>query len=356
MLAFEYKEASAERKQELLQEIISLYNMADRSQAVQALAHVQAVYETATQDEFAEVAGVSARTLREWKNKEYPEIYEEAFKKYTPIPEVLDVEVKHSEDVLEQVYENMLSKISDKRTSAKDLSTLLQYLNISSAELKQYAKHRGSTLRTYVKDNDALLIRDEDTLSLTKAFLAESPYLYFGTERTAGATERFLEMDLDNPLVRLELQTAGMLMYSLWNGSIHPNYVEMAETVRVLKMASDTGKETEQAIRGFDSMDNRPIKRKPYTGTLQSSIDVFGDELGREIHEWLSNTKKIVDKKTAIKMPKYEDVKEDYAIHRKVFSSEEKSFEMLLAELDRLDGKTDFKEKYKNYLNNEEEI
>lgn len=68
----------------------------------------------------------------------------------------------------------MLEKLSDKRTSAKDLSTLLSYLNISSTELKQYAKHRGSTLRSFIKDNEALLIKDEDVLNLTKAVIAES--------------------------------------------------------------------------------------------------------------------------------------------------------------------------------------
>lgn len=354
MLAFEYKEASAERRKELLQDIISLYNMADKAQVVQALAHCQSLYEVATQDEFAEVAGVSARTLRDWKNKEYPEIYEEAFQKYSPTPEVLDVKVQMDEDVLEQVYSNMLAKISDKKTSAKDLSTLLGYLNISSAELKQYAKHRGSTLRNYVKDNEALLIKDEENLSLTKAFLAESDYLYFGSERTVGHTENFLKMDLDNNLVRLELMTAGMLMYSLWNGTIHPNYVEMAETLRVLKMASGEGKATKVAVRDFDSMDNRPIKLKPFKMTEKECIDVFGAVEGREMYQKMSTTKAYVDKKTAIVFPAYETVRADYNKHLKLFpSAEAKPLEVLFAELEA-DVDKKYKEKYDNYLNQEE--
>jgi hypothetical protein len=355
MLAFEYKEASAERKQELLQEIISLYNMADKAQVVQALAHVQSVYEV-TQEDFSEIAGVSARTLRDWKNKDYPELYEEAFKKYTPIPEVLDVNVKHDEDVLEQVYSNMLSKISDKKTSAKDLSLLLQYLNISSAELKQYAKHRGSTLRNYVKDNEALLIKDEETLSLTKAFLAESDYLYFGTEKTLGHTENFLEMDLDNNLVRLELMTAGMLMYSLWNGTIHPNYVEMAQTLRVLKIASGEALDTKQSITEFDSIDAKPKKLKPVTEKFRKElVDLFGQAEGEELYQKMLNAKADVDKKTAIVLPAYEAVEQDYTKHLRVFPKlEDMPLEVLLSKLDG-DADKSYRDKYKNYLNNQEE-
>jgi len=354
MLAFEYKEASAEKKKELLQEIISLYNMADKAQAVQALAHCQAVYE-ATQDDFAEIAGVSSRTLREWKNKDFPEIYEEAFSKYTPTPKLLDVEVTHDEDVLEQVYQNMLSKISDKKTSAKDLSTLLTYLNISSTELKQYAKHRGSTLRSFFKDNDSLLIKDEDTLSLTKAVLAESDFLYMGTEKTAGATERFLEMDMDNSLVKLELMTAGMIMYSLWNGTIHPNYVEMAETLRILKMVAEKGKDTKQAVKDFEAMDGRPRKLKPFKITERECIDIWGAEEGKEVYKHLTTIKTTVDKKTAIKMPKYEDIQVDYEYHRKIFTNEDKPLEVLLKEIDRHFGDTTFKDNYTKYLNNQED-
>jgi hypothetical protein len=356
MLSFEYKEASAEKKKELLQEIISLYNMADKAQAVQALAHCQAVYETSTQDEFAEIAGVSARTLRDWKNKEYPELYAEAFEKYTPTPELLDVEVTMDEDVLEQVYQNMLSKLSDKKTSAKDLSLLLQYLNISSAELKQYAKYRGSTLRSYVKDNEALLIKDEAELNLTKAFLSESDYLYMGSERTQGATEAFLQMDFEDNLVRLELMTAGMLMYSLWNGTIHPSFVEMAETLRVLKMASGEELDTKQAVKDFDSMDGRVPPKKPFKLTEKDIVDIFGADEGKEIYQFLTSTKKAVDKKTAIKLPEYETtVKADYEKHLKLFpSNEAKTLEVLLAELDA-DADKEYREKYKQYLNNQEE-
>lgn len=353
MLALEYKNASTERKRELLSEIVSLYNINDRAQAVQALAHCQAVLDC-IQDEFAEVAGVSARTLRVWK-KEHIDIYEEAFQKYTPDLTVLDVEVPHDEDVLEQVYQNMLEKISDKRTSAKDLATLLNYMNITSAELKQYAKHRGATMRAYVKDNEALLIKDEDTLTLTKAFLSESEYLYLGTERTLGNTENFLQMDLEDNLVRLELMTAGMLMYSLWNGTIHPSYVEMAETLRVLKMASGQGMDTKQAVKEFDEMDGRPKKLKPFKMTKRDCMDAFGAEEGAEIFHKLTNVKTIVDDKTSVKLPAYEDVKEDYYNHLKVFSANEtKPLKALLAEL-VVDVDKNYKEKYKDFLNNQEE-
>lgn len=357
MNGYVYRDASEEKKKELLKEIISQYNIADKAQAVQALAHCQAYYEGAvTQDAFAEIAGLSARTIREWKNKDFPELYDEAFKKYTPTPELLDVDIVMDEDVLEQVYSNMLSKLSDKKTNAKDLSVLLSYLNISSTELKQYAKHRGSSLRGFIKDNEALLIKDEGELNLTKAFLAESDFLYLGTEKSKGATESFLSIDLDNSLVRLELITAGMLMYSLWNGIIHPQYVEMAETVRMLKHVAGEGLDTKQAVKEFNVMDGRVPPKKPFKLTEKDFVEMFGEE-GKEMYKKLTTVKKDVDKKTAIKLPTYEDVKADYELHLKVFSAgEQKPYSHLIAQLDAIGAEQDnYKEKYKNYLNNQEE-
>ncbi|GIP62683.1 hypothetical protein J32TS6_12380 [Virgibacillus pantothenticus] len=355
LLKYKYKDATPTERQEMLTEIISQYNISDRSQLVMALAHCQTLYDN-SQSEFAEnkLIDVSERSVRTFK-KDFADIYSEVFEKYAQEPEIVEVEVAHDEDVLEQVYQNMLSKLSDKKTNAKDLSTLLTYLNISSTELKQYAKHRGSTLRSFIKDNDALLIKDEDTLALTKSVLAESDFLYMGTEKTAGATEAFLEMDMDNPLVRLEMQVAGLLMYSLWNGTIHPNYVEMAETLRVLKMVAKKGKDTKQAVADFDTMDNRPRKLKPFKTTEKECIDIYGAEEGKEIYKFLTSTKKAVDKKTAIKMPKYEDAKVDYEHYRKVFTNEAKPLEVLLKEIDRHFGETTFKDDYTKYLNNQEE-
>lgn len=354
---FEYKDATAERKAEMLSEIISHYNLADKAQVIQALAHCQASLEGVTQDEFVEVAGVSsARTMREWK-REYIELYNEAFEKYSPTPEVLDVQVTINEDVMEQVYQNMLEKLSDKRTSAKDLSTLLSYLNISSTELKQYAKHRGSTLRSFIKDNEALLIKDEDVLNLTKAVIAESDFLYQGTQKTQGRTDSFLQMDLEDSLVKLELMTAGMLMYSLWNGVIHPNYIEMAETLRVLKLVSGEKLNTKQAMRDFDSMDGRPVKLKPIKLTESDCIDIFGVEDGRRMYQSLTSTKKAVDKKTVVPLPKYEDVKADYENLLKFYSdNNEKPFSALIAELEALGDKETYKDKYKQFLTNQEEM
>lgn len=352
MLSLKYKDSTAEEKKEMLLEITSRYDFGDKSQVIQAMAHCQAVYNN-TQDEFAEIAGVTSRTLREWK-KEYIEIYDEAFKKYTPEPTVIDVEAVHDEDVLEQVYQNMLAKISDKKTSAKDLATLLTYLNISSTELKQYAKHRGATMRAYVKDNEALLIRDEDTLNLTKSFLSESDYLYFGTEKTVGNTENFLQLDFEDNLTKLELMTAGLLMYSLWNGAIHPIYVEMAETLRVLKSVANKGKDTLQAIKDFDSMDNKPVKLKPFKISERDCLDIFGADAGSDIYEKLSNVKSVVAKTTAVKLPAYEVVKEDYYKHLKLFSDKEvKPLDVLLAELDTV-SEDNYKDKYTSYVNQEE--
>jgi transcriptional regulator with XRE-family HTH domain len=353
---FEYKEATPEKKQEMLLEIVSLYNIADRAQAVQALAHCQAVLEC-TQEDFAEIAGVSVRTLRDWKNKEYPEIYAEAFEKYSPEPELVDVEIEVEEDALEAVYQNLLARLQNPKTATKDLATILQYFGISGQELRQYAQLRGATLRGFVRDNEKQLIKDEDTASLVKAMLSESDFLYLGTEKTKGRTAQYMEMDLNDPLVRLELMTAGMLMYGLWNGSINPVFIEMAQTLRVLKMASGEELDTKKSTKEFDQMDGKAAPRKPFKATEKDFIELFGVEEGKKYYQLITNAKAEVEKKTAVTLPKYEDVKADYDAHLRVFPSlMEMPFDLFLA---KLDGETDktYKEKYKKYLStNQEDI
>jgi transcriptional regulator with XRE-family HTH domain len=352
---FEYKEATPEKKQEMLLEIVSLYNIADRAQAVQALAHSQAVLEC-TQEDFAEIAGVSVRTLRDWKNKEYPEIYAEAFEKYSPEPELIDVEIEVEEDALEAVYQNLLARLQNPKTATKDLATILQYFGISGQELRQYAQLRGATLRGFVRDNEKQLIKDEDTASLVKAMLAESNFLYLGTEKTKGRTAQYMEMDLDDPLVRLELMTAGMLMYGLWNGSINPKFVEMAQTLRVLKMASGEELDTKKSTKEFDQMDGKVTPSKPVTEKLRNNlIEIFGNEEGQQLYQSLLEAKSDVAAKTAITLPPYEEINKDYNKQLRVFPSiENMPFDVFLAKLDAETDKT-YKDKYQKYLNTNQE-
>lgn len=264
---FDYKEATNEKKQEMLLEIVNLYKMTDKAQVVQALAHCQAVLD-ATQEDFAEVAGVSVRTLRDWKNKDYPELYNEAYERYLSEPELVDVNTEVEEDAMEAVYNNLIARLQNPKTATKDLATILQYFGISGQELRQYASIRNATLRGFIRDNQKQLVPNEDVSSLLKATLAESEFLYLGTEKTKGHTANYMEMDLTNPLVRLELQMAGMLMYGLWNGAINPQFVEMAQSLRVLKMASGEELDTAQAVKDFEGMDG---KAKPKSLLLKSS-------------------------------------------------------------------------------------
>jgi len=357
LLKYKYKEATPEERQEMLSEIISQYNVTDKSQLVMALAHCQTLTDC-SQEDFAnnELIGISDRSVRMHK-KEYLETYTEVFEKYKQEPEIVEVEVAVHEDIMEQVYSNMLTKLSNPSTSAKDLSTLLTYLNISSTELKQFAKLRGSSLRSFVKDNEALLIKDEDVLGLVQAMLAESDYLFLGNETTQGRTANYMELDMSNPLVRLELQTAGMLMYGLWNGAINPHFVEMAQTLRVLKMASGQELDTKQAVKDFEDMDSKPKKKKPLTDKLRKDlIDIFGQEEGHQMYQQMLNAKDDVDAKTAIKLPTYEDVKADYDKHLKLFPKlENMPLDILLSKLDAEADKS-YKEKYKQYTNTTEEM
>ncbi|WKA60291.1 hypothetical protein QWY16_09360 [Planococcus shenhongbingii] len=356
LLKYKFKEATTEERQEMLTEIISQYNVNDKSQLIMALAHCQTLTDC-SQEEFSTntLVNLSDRSVRVHK-KEYLDIFKEVYEKYKQEPEIKELDTVINEDVMEQVYQNMLLKLSNPSTSAKDLSTLLTYLNISSTELKQYAKHRGATLRSFVKDNEALLIKDEHMLSLVKSILSESQFLYQGTERTIGRTENYMELDLADPIVRLEMQALGLLTAGLWNGVINPQAVEMMQTLRMLKLASGQKLSTSQAMRNFDGMDNRPLKLKPITITEAECIGIYGADEGKEIYHFLTSTKKAVDIKTAVPLPSYEDVQADYESHLKYYSDPNtKPFSAVIAELEAFGNEGNYKEKYKKYLNPQEE-
>ncbi|MDC7781850.1 hypothetical protein [Priestia megaterium] len=354
MLKFEYKDATPEKKNEMISEIASNYKIKNKNELIQALAHAQAVL-SCTQDEFANNVGITARTIRVYK-KEFEELYKEAYEKYLPEPELVDVEIEVEEDAMESVYTNLLARLSSPKTATKDLATILTYFGISGAELRQYAQVRNATLRGWSRDNMKSLVPNEDTANLAKAVIAESDYLYRGTPSSQGNTERALEMDLDDNLVRLELQTFGLLFVGLFNGKVSDQFINHAETLRMLKLASsEKDTDTKQSIKEFEKMDGKPPKLKPINPRMEKDLmDIFGDEQGKEMFNKLSDTKDQVTKKTAIKLPRYEEIKEDYDKCLKIFPAiDEMPFKLFL---EKLDADTDqaYKEKYQEYLANED--
>lgn len=360
MLKFEFKNASSDRKQEMLSEIISKYNVSNKNELIQALGHAQAVL-YCTQEDFAShpSVSISTRQIRTHK-KEYLDLYEIAVAKYQQIPELKDVDNELEEDALEAVYSNLLARLQSPKTSTKDLATILEYFGISGNELRQYASLRNSTMRGFFSDNMQSLVPDETNSLLVKAVIAESPFLYQGTEKTAGNTFNAQSIDLDNPIVRLEAQTLGLLFISLFNGRMTEAFVNHAETLRLLKLASGADKkQMKVAHRDFDIMDGKVPPIKPVTNEMKRElIQCFGETEGTEMYESLVSLATKSAERTAIKMPKYEDVADDYAVYLKAYGeAESKSLRILLAQLDaQLAGKNEsLKEKYKEFLEVNEE-
>jgi hypothetical protein len=355
MLKFEFKDASPERKQEMLLEIISKYNVSNKNELVQALGHAQAVLDC-TQEDFASnsLVSISTRQLRTHK-KEYLDLYEIAVAKYQQTPELKNVDNELEEDALEAVYTNLLARLQSPKTSTKDLATILEYFGISGNELRQYASLRNSTMRGFFSDNMQSLVPNETNSLLVKAVIAESPFLYQGTEKTAGNSFNAQSIDLDNPIVRLEAQTLGLLFISLFNGIMTDAFVNHAETLRLLKLASGADKkQMKVAHRDFDKMDGKVPALKALSPTMEKDlIEWFGEAEGKKVFAQLTKVKDKVTNKTAIQMPKYEDVADDYAVHLKAYGeAESKSLRILLAQLDaQLAGKNEsLKEKYKEFL------
>lgn len=353
VLKYDFKDATPERKQEMLSDIIIKYNVSNRNELVQALGHAQSVLDC-TQEEFSShpEVSISTRMLRTYK-KEYLDLYVSAFERYNASPELKDVDGAVDEDALEAVYSNLLARLKSPKTATKDLAIILEYFGISKEEFKKFTDFRNATMRGFMSDNLTQIVTEEDKVTLIKSIIAESPYLYQGTEKTAGNTYNAQTMDLDSPIVRLEAQTLGLLFMSLFNGNVTDAFVNHAETLRLLKLASGakTAKEMERSYKDFDKMDGKEPELKPLTPKMEQELmNVFGAEEGKKMFKGLLELSKKADKKTAIQMPKYEDVAPDYEAHLKAYPElDDMPFRVLLAKLDAKQDKQ-FNDRYKQYL------
>lgn len=351
MIKYEYKDAPVERKQELLAEIISKYNIKNKDELVQALGHAQAVL-GCNQTEFAKhpLVNISSRTLRTHKSN-YEELYKLAVAKFEQQPELADVDAEIEEDVLEQTYQNLLQRLKSPKTQTKDIATILEYFGITKNEFKQFADFRNSTLRAFLADNLTRIIKDEEQTELVKSIIAESPYLYQGTEKSLGNTTNSLSIDLTDSMARLEAQTLGLLFMGLINGRLSGQFNENAETLRMLKKVS--GRRLSQPSE-FETMDGKVLPPKPLAPDEEKRcIMLFGKEEGQEIYQCLLKLSNNVEKETTLKLPDYEGiVKDDYEAHLKYFpKGKKKGLKQLLAELDAIDNRDVLKDKYKEYLN-----
>lgn len=351
ILKYEFKDASPDRKQEMLSEIISKYNILNRNELIQALGHAQAVLDC-NQDEFAShpTVSLSTRMLRTYK-KDYLDIYTASFERYTASPEIKNVEGEIDEDVMEQVYENLLARLKSPKTATKDIVTLTEYFGITKDEFKRFTDFRNATMRGFMSDNLSQIVPEEETANLIKSVIAESPYLYQGTEKTVGNTYNAQTIDLDNPLARLEAQTLGLLLMSLFNGQVTDAFINHAQTLRLLKLTAGHEAVHERSYNQFNRIDGKQPTIKDISPDMEKElIDWYGEEQGKELFAQINVVKEKADKKTSVNLPKYEDVAEDYSVHLKVYPEmDSMPLKVLLAKLDARQDK--LKAKYRQFIN-----
>ncbi|MBN8234718.1 hypothetical protein JF544_05630 [Halobacillus kuroshimensis] len=353
MLHLDYKEAHPEQKKKMIQDILEIYDSRDTAQMVQALGHSQALLGS-TQKEFAQALGKTERTIRSWKSNN-EDAYIMAFEKYQPTaPELPEDAGNLDEEALESTYNNLMSRLKDKRTTTKDLAQILEYFGISGKELQFYAKNRGKSLRGFYRDGEAQLIHDEFARELFKHIIAESELLYRGTEKSLGNTQNYLNADLSDPIVRLEHQVMGGLFMGLWNGYISPQTIEMAKVLRILKLAEGSGFVSKTSTSEFNKMDGKKEKvREMKDDARRELVMSFGKEEGMEMFNMLKELNEKAVKETVIKMPKYEDVEQDYKVLLER-SQEKKDLATLLAEIDNFGKREKIVDKYKKYIQEDE--
>lgn len=183
------------------------YLLRDDKELLRAWAEVKVIL-SSSQDEFSRAVGITSRTLRSkiQKDREYFNTCVEEF------TQVAEDNSSLTEEQLTAFVDNMI-KLGTNPKSAKDLVTFAEYFEITPKQIKRIMQVKGYSFRGWLKESDL------DFLNKEKLFkdILSMDVLYSQTKETTGATERAIEMDLNNPLDQYRLMLMGALFMSLYN-------------------------------------------------------------------------------------------------------------------------------------------
>jgi predicted transcriptional regulator len=244
------------------------YNFNDKVEVIRACADA-IVNLGETQKNIAFAIGVSPRTIRNYiaENKPYYEAclseFEAKLSGKTP---------KLTEADLDAYMNNVIMMGTKANPNVKEMEFFATYFGITAEQITDILNIKTKTFRGYMKETEIDFLDKRDMATV----LESMDVLYFGTKETKGATQKFVDMDIQDDLTKLRLMYAGLLFMSLFNGVEHPDLGYMGDLVRI-----------EQIKQGAD----KPVNKK----TLREMVHQKGTKEPVSKEEFIESLVDVLD-------------------------------------------------------------
>ncbi|MBE2978950.1 hypothetical protein [Priestia megaterium] len=282
------------------------YNLNDDKELLRAMADVK-VNMDANQNEIAEAIGITARTLRNkiTKDRAYYNSCIEEFSS-TDVQEQTEL----SEDEMSTFVTNMI-RLGTNPKSAKDMQLFIEFFEISKQDVKSILEVKKSSFRRWYKDASLDYM---DRREIATVLESMSDVMYMGNKETQGATQNFVDMDIEDDLTKLQLMYSGLLFMSLFNQVEHPALPYLGQVLRL-----------EQIKQGkYKELNKKNIKelaqfKSPKTVWSETSKLLFQKDMGWT-DEQLEDFLNAPSKQAKVELPDKEQVKIDKEKHADKFN------------------------------------
>ncbi|GAB1799074.1 hypothetical protein [Priestia megaterium] len=248
------------------------YNLNDDKELLRAMADVK-VNMDATQQEIAEALGITARTLRNKisKDKAY---YNACIQEFSSID--LQEQTELSEDEMSTFVTNMI-RLGTNPKSAKDMQLFIDFFEISKQDVKSILEVKKSSFRRWYKDASLDYM---DRREIATVLESMSDVMYMGNKETQGATQNFIDMDIDEDLTKLMLMYSGLLFMSLWNQVEHPALSYLGQGLRLEQIKQGNYKELNKVnIKDLAQAPKKRMSTEEMTSLLRSELGMSDSEI-----------------------------------------------------------------------------
>lgn len=242
------------------------YNTSDKLEVLKATADA-IVNLGETQTSVAQALGITARTLRNYiaDNRAYYEACLKEFeaKKSGQTP-------KLSEADLDAYMNNVIMMGTKPNPNVKEMEFFATYFGITAEQINNILNIKTKSLRGYLKEAEIDFIDKRDIATV----LESMDVLYLGTKESKGATQKFVDMDIQDELTKLRLMYAGLLFMSLFNGVEHPDLGYIGDLVRLEQIKQGANKPVDKnAVKEMANYET------PKTATKETVFDFLVNEM-----------------------------------------------------------------------------
>lgn len=225
------------------------YNLNDKVEVIRACADA-IVNLGETQKNIADAMGISPRTIRNYiaENRAY---YEACIAEFEA--KLSGRSPKLSEADLDAYMNNVIMMGTKSNPNVKEMEFFATYFGITAEQISNIMNIKTKTFRGYLKEAEIDFLDKRDMATV----LESMDVLYFGTKESKGATQKFVDMDIQDDLTKLRLQYAGLLLMSLFNGVEHPDLGYMGDLVRIEQIKQGASKPVDKkVIKGMANIES----------------------------------------------------------------------------------------------------